>query len=286
VRLDGRAWWRLGAIALFGAGVAPTLLAWGLQRTGAATGSMLLNLEAVFTAVLARALLGEQLGRRVAWALALMAAGGVVLAAGAASGGRADLLGITAIAGATLAWAFDNVLSRALAEHEVLAVVARKGLLGAVVTGGLAASLEPAPRPGAALVLLACGATGYGASLALYLLAQRRIGAARTGSIFALAPFLGAGAAWAAGGPVPGASALPAALLFAIGVALHVTERHGHTHAHPALEHEHPHRHDDGHHTHVHDPPVVGEHTHPHAHDALVHTHEHAPDVHHDHRHP
>ena len=51
---------------------------------------------------------------------------------------------------------------------------------------------EPLPSPAAALGLFAIGATGYGLSLRFYLLAQRAFGAARTGSVFAFAPFIGA----------------------------------------------------------------------------------------------
>ncbi|MCC6625602.1 MAG: EamA/RhaT family transporter, partial [Deltaproteobacteria bacterium] len=135
------------------------------------------------------------------------------------------------------------------------------------------------------VALLAVGATGYGASLALYLLAQRRLGAARTGSIFAVGPFLGALVSFVAGDRASGLGVLAAAPLFALGVWLHARERHAHAHVHAALEHEHAHRHDDGHHDHAHDPPVAGAHSHPHRHERLVHEHAHAPDVHHRHPH-
>ncbi len=155
-----------------------------------------------------------------------------------------------------------------------------------LLTGVLALALaEPLPSPGRALVLLVCGATGYGLSLRLYVLAQRRIGAARTGSIFALAPFVGAALAWALGDRGLGAAGGFSACVFAAGVWLHLTERHGHHHAHLALAHEHSHRHDDGHHDHVHDPPFSGEHSHPHEHSAHEHEHEHGEDVHHRHAH-
>ncbi|HVV85044.1 MAG TPA: DMT family transporter, partial [Kofleriaceae bacterium] len=161
-----------------------------------------------------------------------------------------------------------------------------KGALGAALTTAIAlARGEPLPGATAALALLACGATGYGLSLRLYLLAQRRIGAGRTGSVFALAPFVGAALAYALGDRPAGAWTLAATALFVAGVLLHVTERHGHPHAHAAVDHDHVHRHDDGHHLHRHDPPVAGEHAHPHHHDPLEHTHEHAPDLHHEHDH-
>jgi len=277
---------RLLAIAVVGAGVAPTLLAWGLQRAGATTGSLLLNLEAVFTVVLAWALYREPIGRRVLVALGLMALGGIALTLDAASSAGWSALGALAIAGATAAWALDNTLMRGLAEQDPVSIVASKGGLGVILTGTAAFAFgEPLPAARAALVLLACGATGYGLSLRLYLLAQRRIGAARTGSIFAVAPFVGAALAWGLGDKTLGAWTLVSAALFATGVILHVTERHQHAHAHPEAEHDHPHRHDDGHHDHAHDPPFLGEHSHPHRHEHVEHDHDHAPDVHHEHVH-
>lgn len=278
--------WRIIAIAVAGAAVAPTLLAWGLQRTGATTGALLLNLEAVFTVLLARALYREPIGARVAIAVACMAAGGAVLALDSATGGGVTLAGVLAVAGATLAWASDNALTRPLAERDPLQVIMLKGGLGASLTFVLALARGESPPPLLqAVALLACGATGYGASLYLYMLAQRRIGAGRTGSVFALGPFIGAALGWALGDQHAGPLAAAASALFGLGVYLHVTERHGHPHAHAAVEHDHVHRHDDAHHTHVHDPPVAGEHAHVHRHEAVEHEHEHAPDVHHDHEH-
>jgi drug/metabolite transporter (DMT)-like permease len=187
---------------------------------------------------------------------------------------------------ATLAWAFDNTLTRPLSELEPSGVVLMKGGLGAVFGGVLGfAFAEPSVRVVPALGLLACGATGYGLSLRLYLRAQRVLGAARTASIFAAAPFVGAVVAVAMGDRPPALVSGAAAALCAVGVWLHLTEHHAHPHSHEALEHEHLHRHDDGHHGHVHEPPFVGEHAHRHRHEPVTHEHEHAPDIHHGHGH-
>ncbi len=277
---------RVLAVALVGGAIAPTLLAWGLQRSGPTIGALLLNLEAVFTVLLARAFFREPIGSRVTVAVLAMVAGGVALTLDVWRDTSWGLGGILAVMAATAAWATDNALTRPLAERDPLEVVASKGGLGALVTGIAALSLgEPWPTALAAGSLLVCGATGYGLSLRLYLLAQRRIGAGRTGSVFALAPFVGAALAFATGDRSGGGWTIVAAALFALGVILHVTERHRHGHFHDPVEHDHVHRHDDGHHTHAHDPPFVGEHAHPHAHDSIEHEHEHAPDVHHAHRH-
>lgn len=277
---------RLLAVAVAGGAIAPSLLAWGLQRAGATTGALLLNLEAVFTVLLARAFFREPIGRRVALAVVCMAAGGAVLTLDSTTGGAFGIAGIAAVAGATVAWALDNTWTRPLAEREPFQVILVKSALGASLTATVAVVRgEGVPALGPAAVLLVCGATGYGASLYLYLLAQRRIGAGRTGSVFALAPFIGAALGWGLGDRHAGPLALAAAGLFALGVYLHVSERHGHRHRHKPLDHEHQHRHDDGHHTHTHDPPVLGAHAHVHRHEPVEHDHDHAPDQHHDHAH-
>lgn len=277
---------RVLAVAVVGGAVAPTLLAWGLQRSGATLGALLLNLEAVFTVLLARAIYREPIGSRVAVAVLAMVLGGAALTLEAWQGASWGFLGVLSVAGATAAWATDNTLTRPLAERDPLDVVAAKGGIGAAITGVLALTLgEPRPDLVPLLALLACGATGYGISLRLYLLAQRRIGAGRTGSVFALAPFIGAGLAYALGDRHPSIWTVGAVALFAFGVYLHATERHAHGHVHEPIEHDHVHSHDDPHHLHAHDPAVVGEHAHPHRHDRVEHDHEHAPDVHHDHAH-
>ena len=277
---------RLIAIAVVGGALAPTLLAWGLQRAGATAGALLLNLEAVFTVLLARAFFHEPIGRRVALAVACMAGGGAALTLDSSASAGFGMLGVVAVAGATAAWATDNTLTRPLAERDPFQVILVKGALGASITASVALVRgEAFPATRHVVALVACGATGYGASLYLYLLAQRRIGAGRTGSVFALAPFIGAGLAFALGDRQAGLLAIAAAGLFGLGVYLHLTEPHGHRHAHNAIEHEHMHRHDDGHHAHAHDPPFVGEHSHPHHHEHVEHEHEHAPDIHHAHEH-
>ncbi|MBP6564968.1 MAG: DMT family transporter, partial [Burkholderiales bacterium] len=126
----------------------------------------------------------------------------------------------------------------------------------------------------------------YGVSLALFVLALRHLGAARTAAYFSLAPFVGALLAVVLLDEPVTARLIAAAGLMGAGLWLHLAERHDHEHEHGAVEHEHRHRHDD-HHRHQHgreDPP--GEpHTHRHTHAELVHRHPHYPDLHHRHRH-
>ncbi|MDQ6640097.1 MAG: DMT family transporter [Pseudomonadota bacterium] len=273
-------------MALFGAGIGPVALAWGLQHTSGTSASLMLTLEAVFTAVLARLWYHETLDRRVTLALSLLTLGGMLLVIDGAQAGTSQMLGLLVVAVATAAWGVDNALSRALAGRDPGQVVMFKGAIGAAATALLAVLFgEPAPRVGAALALLAVGATGYGLSLRFYLLAQRAFGAARTGSVFAFAPFVGALLAFALGERSGSPWLLGGGALMVAGLLLHVVERHAHEHAHELLVHEHAHRHDDGHHSHGHDPMPEQAHSHPHRHAPMRHAHAHVPDEHHAHRH-
>ena len=104
--------------------------------------------------------------------MALLLAGGVVLVADRGLNGGVQLLGLCAVLAATAAWGVDNTLSRALAERDPGPVVLGKSVLGVFATAAFAVGTnEPRPDGVAALTLLAIGASGYGLSLRLYLLA-------------------------------------------------------------------------------------------------------------------
>lgn len=277
---------RLVLMAAFGAVLGPVAMAWGLQHTSGTGASLMLTLEALFTALLARLLYQETMDRRVWAAMLLLLAGGVALVLDQGRTGGSQLLGLLAVLLATAAWGADNTLSRALAERDPSQVVFGKAVLGAAATGLLALVFnDPAPTWASALALLVVGATGYGLSLRFYLLAQRAFGAARTGSVFAFAPFIGAGSAIVLGDRSGTWAMVAGGVLMALGVVLHLAESHGHEHDHEALDHEHAHRHDDGHHDHVHDPMPAGSHSHHHVHEPKRHAHSHVPDAHHRHTH-
>jgi drug/metabolite transporter (DMT)-like permease len=277
---------RIVSVATFGAVLAPTAFAWGLQRSGALATSLLLNLESVFTVFLAHQVYRERIGKRVTVACGLMLCGGALLTLRIHDAGSSSVLGLSAIGCATVFWALDNTFTRSLADLEPTSVVFWKASTGAAGSTVLAVLMNDAwPRELASAALLACGAAGYGLSLRLYLEAQRTLGAARTGSLFALGPFVGAAVSFALGDRAGAPLILAAALVFACAAYLHVTETHRHRHLHEPLDHEHPHTHDDGHHTHLHLPAVVGSHSHAHQHQQVEHDHPHGADVHHRHGH-
>lgn len=273
---------RLIAMAIFGAVVGPVALVWGLQRTSGASAALMLTLEALFTAILAWRLYGETMDRRVWLAMLLLLAGGVALLFDQGVVGNLQLMGLLAVIIATVSWGVDNTLSRELAERDTCQVVMYKAALGSSLTTMLAwFNGESLPNLSTAIGLLAVGATGYGLSLRFYLLAQRAFGAARTGSVFAFAPFIGAFVAFAMGDRNSGVWMALGGILVLAGVVLHLSETHGHDHAHESLQHEHALNHHDGHHNHRHDPAPNGYHSHMHTHESLHHSHPHVPDAHH-----
>lgn len=277
---------RIVLMALSGAVIGPVALAWGLQQTSGTSASLMLSLEAVFTAILARFWYRETLDRRVMLAMTLLTLGGMALVLDRAQTGATQVIGLLAVTAATVAWGVDNMLSRSVAERDPGQVVMVKAALGACATSLLALAFrEPLPQLWAAAALLGVGATGYGLSLRFYLVAQRAFGAARTGSVFAFAPFVGAAVAAALGERGSTAWMFGGALLMIAGIVLHLVEGHEHVHEHEEIEHEHAHSHDDGHHDHGHDPELHDSHSHVHRHVAVRHTHAHVPDEHHAHRH-
>jgi drug/metabolite transporter (DMT)-like permease len=197
--------------------------------------------------------------------------------------------GAVLIAGACLGWAIDNNLTRkvSLADASWIAMV--KGL-AAGATNLVLAVLLGASWPTLPVVLAAglVGFASYGASLTLFVIGLRELGTARTGAYFSVAPFFGALLAIALLGEPMTWPLLAAGALMAVGVALHLSERHEHRHCHVALEHSHEHVHDgDPHHGHVHEPPVAPgtRHSHAHQHQPMEHSHPHYPDAHHQHEH-
>ena len=278
--------WLMAAIA-FGGAAGPALLMTGLQQTAAGTASLLLNLEGVLTAALAWIVFKENADRRIVLGMALIVAGGAVLAWPGAGASAAGLGGPLAIAGACLCWAIDNNLTRKVSAGDAVFIAAVKGLIAGAVNTALALSIGadlPSAFAGAEAGLI--GFFGYGVSLVLFVLALRGLGSARTGAYFSTAPFIGAVLAIGVFHEPVSAVSWIAALLMAAGVWLHLTERHEHEHTHEALSHNHRHVHDD-HHQHGHDFPWDGRepHTHPHTHAPLTHSHAHYPDIHHRHGH-
>lgn len=277
----------LVGVILTGGMLGPFLMMWGLERLSGVLASLLLNLEAPFTILVAIALFREHLTRQetAGVMLVFLAAGGLAYQPEAVN---LDVIGILAIVGACLSWAADNNLTQRLSLRDPIAVTKIKTLGAGIGMMGLAGITgQPLPHPSIILAALMLGLVSYGISVILDVHALRLLGAAREAGFFATAPFIGAVAA------VPilrerwdGRDFLAAGLM-AAGVVLLLRAHHAHEHTHEELEHDHAHRHRD-HHEHEHEETLAVDepHAHRHRHVTLTHDHAHVSELHHRHDHP
>ena len=280
--------WLAGAI-IAGGMIAPVLLMVGLSAMPAAGASLLLNAEGVLTALLAWFVFKENFDRRIALGMLAIIAGAVVLSWPQ----EAQFSGVwpaMAVVAACLAWAIDNNFTRKVALADASFIAMTKGLV-AGSTNLILALLTHAAWPSVGVIAAAglLGFASYGASLVLFVISLRHLGTARTAAYFSVAPFFGAVLAIGLLGEPITVPLVGAGILMAVGVALHLMERHAHLHLHEALTHTHEHTHGvgDEHHTHTHEPTMASgtRHNHAHQHVSMQHEHAHFPDAHHPHSH-
>jgi drug/metabolite transporter (DMT)-like permease len=277
--------WLAGAIVAGGV-VGPILLLVGLTRTDASTASLLLTLEGVATALMAWFIFHESFDRRIATGMLCLALGAMVLS-WSGTPTLENIVGPLAVIGACAAWGLDNNLTRKISLADPLQIVTLKGIIAGPINLLLAVAAGGAlPDLPTILVATIVGFLCYGVSLALFVLALRHLGSARTAAYFSTAPFFGAVAAIITLHEGVTYQLAVAGALMAVGVWLHVTEQHEHEHTHEQQEHAHAHIHDEAHqHSHTPSDPAGEPHTHRHSHEPLKHSHPHVPDMHHQHRH-
>ena len=277
--------WLAGAI-LFGGVLAPLAVLMGLNQTPASASALLLNLEAVFTALIAWIVFSENVDRRIALGMIAIVAGGALLSwHGRLAWGGA--MGPLLIALGCLFWGIDNNLSQKVSAKDPVQITAIKGAVAGLVNLSFSVMAGGgSPKIVYVASSLAVGLLCYGLSLVLYVLAMRELGTARTGAYFSLAPFVGAAVSLLVWHDKVTLPFFIAGALMAFGLWLHLTERHQHSHVHEPLTHTHRHVHDEHHqHEHVTGEIAEGGHTHEHTHEPLTHSHEHFPDIHHRHTH-
>jgi drug/metabolite transporter (DMT)-like permease len=276
--------WFAGAV-LAGGVIAPVLLMIGLTTMPASSASLLLNAEGVFTALLAWFAFKENFDRRIAVGMLAIVVGTVILSWPSDVDGP-QLWPSLAVLGACFAWGIDNNLTRKVSFTDASWIASVKGLASGVTNLVLAMLLGAALPSGLVIAgAMTLGFLAYGVSLTLFVVALRHLGTSRTAAYFSIAPFFGAVLALSTGESLS-LQLIAAGLLMALGIWLHLTERHEHSHTHEELDHDHEHTHDE-HHLHDHAYSVVPgtKHRHQHQHSRIEHTHAHFPDAHHRHQH-
>ncbi|MBX9721261.1 MAG: EamA family transporter, partial [Candidatus Obscuribacterales bacterium] len=130
----------LSAAILFGGIVGPLLLMTGLASTPAGTASLLLNMEAVFTALLAWFAFKENFDRRIFLGMVSIVVGSVLLT-WQPTAVLSVPLGSLAIIGACFCWALDNNLTRRISDSDPMQIAAIKGLVAGLVNVSIAFGL-------------------------------------------------------------------------------------------------------------------------------------------------
>ena len=98
-----------------------------------------------------------------------------------------------AVLGATICWGLENNCTRQIANRDPMEIVTIKGFgsgLGALLIAIFVGDQFPLFQH--IVIILFLGYVAYGLSIYFYTYAQRTIGAAKTSTYYALAPFIGA----------------------------------------------------------------------------------------------
>jgi len=195
---------------------------------------------------------------------------------------------------ACLCWGMENNCTRMLSLKNPLEIVIIKGFgsgFGALLLFLFIENGEGIPYLTGFLSVYYCiaamvlGFVAYGLSIFFYISAQRYLGAARTSTYYAVAPFIGVALSLTFFSEHLPQRFWVAIILMLVGTYLTTVEKHTHMHKHQTMGHTHKHTHSDGHHNHVHEGDGELVHSHYHVHEAMEHTHKHKPDMHHRHVH-
>jgi len=276
--------WLFGAI-LSGGIIAPICLMFGLSRISGFTTSLLLNLEGIFTAIIAVIFFKENAGKRLWLALICMTAAGIFLTWDS-SQGKFNLFGPLLVTLSMICWGIDNNLTRNISTRNPIQIARIKGFVSGLVSISLVYILGMSIKWDVNIFYaLLLGSFSYGISLLFFIKALEGLGSFRAGMFFSLAPFIGAVISLILLQEWIGWVMFPAIILTIAGVWLISTEKHSHLHLHQEEIHTHLHNHKDIHHMHEHTETVRESHIHEHRHIEEYHVHSHWPDTHHRHEH-
>lgn len=278
--------WLLGAIT-FGGLLGPVSLMFGLNKTQASVASLLLNLEGVFTALIAWFFFKENTDNKIIIGMVFILLGGIILSLPDFKSDLGIWQGSIFIVTACLFWAIDNNFTRNISGSDALFIASAKGLVAGSANITISFIFDNSlTEVHITTLTMLVGFFGYGISLVLFVISLRELGSARTGAYFSIAPFVGAiFSLLLLKEPISELFWL-ASLLMGIGVWFHLAEKHEHTHEHIEESHQHYHSHDE-HHQHSHDFiwDIKKSHSHWHTHHPTKHSHSHYPDIHHRHHH-
>lgn len=170
---------------------APIFLMIGLTMTTAANASLLNNFEIVATSLIALVMFKEVITKRLWFAIGLITISSIFLSL-EGIGCFSFSYGSVFVLLACTCWGFENNCTRMLSGKDPLETVVIKGFGSGLGSFIIALYLhEVRGRIGYILAALLLGFVAYGLSIYFYVYAQRELGAAKTSTCYAIAPFIG-----------------------------------------------------------------------------------------------
>lgn len=196
---------------------APIFLMIGLTRCSAANASLLNNFEIVATSLIAFFIFRESISKRLGLAIVLVTVSSILLSFEDMSSLRFSW-GSLFVLLACVCWGFENNCTPMLSSKNPAQIVIIKGFGSGL--GSLILSLIVGERFfdfGYVLIALILGFVAYGLSIYFYIYAQRDLGAAKTSTYYAIAPFIGAGLSLLIFRELPSVHFVLALLIMALG---------------------------------------------------------------------
>lgn len=203
---------------------APIFLMLGLKNTTAANASLLNNFEIVATSVIALAVFKEAISKRLWLAIFLVTLSSAILSFEDMSS-LSFSVGSVFVLLACVCWGLENNCTRMLSSKNPLEIVVIKGFCSGLGSLVIAFSVgEKLPSILFVLGSLLLGFVAYGLSIYFYIYAQRDLGAAKTSTYYAVAPFIGVGLSLLIFLELPSLTFIVALLIMVIGTYFATTD--------------------------------------------------------------
>ena len=171
--------------------LAPIFLLLGLSMSTPESVSLLNNFEIVATTCIAALFFHEKIGKKLALSIGIITLSCILLSLDS-SASLTFSIGSIFVLLACVCWGLENNCTSSLSDKDTRQIVMIKGLgsgtasfLLSFVVGEKMASL------GNCVLIMILGFLAVGLSVYFYVLAQNKIGAARTSAYYAVAPFIG-----------------------------------------------------------------------------------------------
>lgn len=205
--------------------VAPIFLMIGLTMTTAANASLLNNFEIVATSIIALCIYKEKISYRLWFAIVLVTISSMILSIQDVSSFSFSIGSIFVLL-ACICWGFENNCTRQLSSKDPLQIVVIKVFFSGL--GSLIIALLLGERVTNILYIvlaLILGFVAYGLSIFFYIYAQRELGAAKTSTYYAIAPFIGSFLSLIIFREIPTVSFIIALVIMVIGTYFASTDR-------------------------------------------------------------